>query len=116
MHMLLPTALVQMRASQRAVLVVAAFEEMQKALEACAFSTELSGSTCVVAHLHRRQLSIGWVGDSRAVLGRAKQGSKRCVAVPLTHDHKPGESREHARILAMNGRVERCDTFITLMN
>ncbi len=83
-----------------------AFEDTQRSLDACSFPTELSGSTCVLAHLRCRQLAVGWVGDSRAVLGRARGGGG-CLAVPLTQDHKPADPRESARILSMNGRVER---------
>lgn len=81
---------------------------MQESLEHSSFNTDLSGSTCLVAHLSGQQLAIGWVGDSRAVLGRAQPDSGGCLAVALTQDHKPSNEPERARILAMNGRVERC--------
>ncbi len=87
----------------------AAFQEMQQSLERTTFNTEVSGSTCLVAHLAGPQLAVGWAGDSRAVLGR-QQPDGSCLAVPLTQDHKPSDERERARILAMNGRVERCNS------
>lgn len=86
--------------------VTAAFQDMQQSLERTSFNTEVSGSTCTLAHLTGQRLAVGWVGDSRAVLGRAQQDGS-CLAVPLTQDHKPSDDRERARILAMQGRVER---------
>ncbi|KAK9915992.1 hypothetical protein WJX75_007069 [Coccomyxa subellipsoidea] len=89
--------------------LIAAFQDMQQSLERTSFNTEVSGSTCTLAHLTGQRLAVGWVGDSRAVLGRAQQDGS-CLAVPLTQDHKPSDDRERARILAMQGRVERIQT------
>ncbi|BDA44065.1 probable protein phosphatase 2C 73 [Coccomyxa sp. Obi] len=89
--------------------LIAAFQDMQQSLERTTFNTELSGSTGLVAHLTGQRLAIGWVGDSRAVLGRAQPGGG-CLAVPLTQDHKPSDERERSRILASSGRVERIQT------
>lgn len=103
------------RSTINVALLLAVFEDAQRSLEGCSYSTELSGSTCVLAHLHRRQLAVGWVGDSRAVMGRARGGGRH-LAVPLTQDHKPAEPLESARILAAGGRVERCFTHLAQKN
>ena len=52
-------------------------------------------------------LTIGWCGDSRAVLGRKPKGSKTWSAFELSHDHKPTNPREHKRILQLGGMVGR---------
>ena len=52
-------------------------------------------------------LTIGWCGDSRAVLGRKAKGSKQWTAFELSHDHKPTNPREHKRILQLGGMVGR---------
>jgi serine/threonine protein phosphatase PrpC len=58
---------------------------------------EFSGSTCVVAYLRNTTLTVAWVGDSRACLGR--QGPRGLEAVELTLDHKPTSPGEKERIL-----------------
>ncbi|KAK4740693.1 hypothetical protein SAY87_024281 [Trapa incisa] len=59
----------------------------------------LGGSTAVVAVLTPDHIVLGNCGDSRAVLCRGGR------ATPLTRDHKPERSDEHARILALGGQV-----------
>ncbi len=88
----------------------AAFADVQKGLEKAPFATEMSGSTAVVAHLRGRRLSVAWVGDSRAVLGRslADGAGGGCAAVPLTRDHKPACAAEAERIMSKGGRIEKC--------
>jgi len=51
------------------------------------------------------ELNAAWVGDSRGVVGR--QVRKSWEAVELTHDHKPTNPEERARIQRSRGRVER---------
>mmetsp|Transcript_4083 Transcript_4083/g.12713 ORF Transcript_4083/g.12713 Transcript_4083/m.12713 type:complete len:278 (-) Transcript_4083:58-891(-) len=63
------------------------------------------GTTAVVVLLVDGILTIGWVGDSRAVLGRRKD--KTWTAFELSHDHKPTRPSEHRRILALGGVVGR---------
>jgi len=82
---------------------------------AAGIDTDYSGSTAVVAVLDtsRRCVTVGWTGDSRAVVGRrcpAPDGPDALAqfhAVPLTHDHKPDNPAEAARIAAAGGRVEQ---------
>ena len=63
----------------------------------------MNGTTAVVVLLVDGILTIGWVGDSRAVLGRRKD--KTWTAFELSHDHKPTRPSEHRRILALGGVV-----------
>eukprot|EP00955_Chlamydomonas_euryale_P007593 80434-Chlamydomonas_euryale.AAC.1 len=57
--------------------------------------------------LQGNTLTTGWVGDSRGVIGRETQ-ENGWEAIELTEDHKPANPEEQARIIASNGRVERC--------
>jgi serine/threonine protein phosphatase PrpC len=65
------------------------------------------GTTAVVVLVVDGILTIGWCGDSRAVLGRKPKGSKTWTAFELSHDHKPTNPREHKRILQLGGMVGR---------
>jgi serine/threonine protein phosphatase PrpC len=63
-------------------------------------SLDYQGSTAVAVLLHEsddghRTLLSANVGDSRAVLSRNGK------AVELTHDHKPNDEKEKARIMAL---------------
>jgi serine/threonine protein phosphatase PrpC len=66
---------------------------------------EFQGSTAVAVVVyesedgHRTLLSAN-VGDSRAVLSRGGR------AVDLTHDHKPNDEKEKARIMALGETIE----------
>lgn len=51
------------------------------------------GTTCLVALLSDKELTVANVGDSRGVLCD-KDGN----AVPLSHDHKPYQLKERKRI------------------
>ena len=85
----------------------AGFLEVHDSLTATRIDCEFSGSTAVVSLLRGTTLTTAWVGDSRCVLGRRSNGGV-FEAVPLTRDHKPTVKDEKARILAENGRVEKC--------
>jgi serine/threonine protein phosphatase PrpC len=82
----------------------AAFEQIEHDVIADD-NLEFQGSTAVAVILyesedgHRTLLSAN-VGDSRAVLSRKGR------AVDLTHDHKPNDEREKARIMAMGETIE----------
>ena len=89
--------------------------EVDKALGSSRIDCEFSGSTSVVSFLKGKTLTTAWVGDSRGVLGRAKKGGG-FEAVPLTKDHKPTAPEEKARIVATNGRVERCVLFCVCLS
>lgn len=53
----------------------------------------LSGTTCLIALLSDKDLTVANVGDSRGVLCD-KDGN----AIPLSHDHKPYQLKERKRI------------------
>lgn len=53
----------------------------------------LSGTTCLIALLSDKELTVANVGDSRGVLCD-KDGN----AIPLSHDHKPYQLKERKRI------------------
>jgi serine/threonine protein phosphatase PrpC len=86
---------------------------------AAGIDTDFSGSTAVVGLLDaaRGVMTVGWTGDSRAVVGRrgpapgapsaSPAGCAPFHAVPLTFDHKPDTPAEAARIAAAGGRVEQ---------
>lgn len=56
-------------------------------------SLSLSGTTCLVALLSDKELTVANVGDSRGVLCD-KDGN----AIPMSHDHKPYQLKERKRI------------------
>lgn len=58
---------------------------------ACLFC--LAGTTCLIALLSDKDLTVANVGDSRGVLCD-KDGN----AIPLSHDHKPYQLKERKRI------------------
>lgn len=57
------------------------------------FPSSVSGTTCLVALLSDKELTVANVGDSRGVLCD-KDGN----AIPLSHDHKPYQLKERKRI------------------
>lgn len=58
---------------------------------ACLFC--FAGTTCLIALLSDKDLTVANVGDSRGVLCD-KDGN----AIPLSHDHKPYQLKERKRI------------------
>lgn len=52
-----------------------------------------AGTTCLIALLSDKELTVANVGDSRGVLCD-KDGN----AIPLSHDHKPYQLKERKRI------------------
>lgn len=85
-----------------------AFTECQKTIEAAksvGLDSSSSGSTCTMAfhNLETDVLTIGHVGDSRAVVYEGNE-----MPMPVlkeTEDHKPNLPGEKARIEKMGGRV-----------
>ncbi|CRH02542.1 protein phosphatase PPM5, putative [Plasmodium relictum] len=75
------------------------------------FDSTMSGTTAtIIVHLFKeKKLYIAYVGDSRAVLGKKKDGSNQLVAVELTKDHKPNSSGEKKRILNSGGQVMKLE-------
>ncbi|TQD93858.1 hypothetical protein C1H46_020546 [Malus baccata] len=63
-----------------------------------------SGSTAVTLVKQGSNLFMGYIGDSRAILG-SKDGSDSMVAIQLTVDLKPDLPREAERIKRCKGRV-----------
>ncbi|XP_073028006.1 probable protein phosphatase 2C 52 isoform X2 [Primulina eburnea] len=63
-----------------------------------------SGSTAVTIVKQGSNLFMGYIGDSRAILG-SKDNNDRMVAVQLTVDLKPDLPREAERIKRCKGRV-----------
>lgn len=79
---------------------------------------ELSGATCLVMRVdgigqQKRRLSLVHLGDCGAVLGRMKakssgsNGAKKWSTERLTEDHRPGEDKEAARLLAAGARLQK---------
>lgn len=70
------------------------------------YANDTSGCTAVAALIvpepgsKGRRMYVANAGDSRCVLGLAGK------AKPMSHDHKPGNAEEHARILNAGGFVE----------
>mmetsp|Transcript_103410 Transcript_103410/g.299135 ORF Transcript_103410/g.299135 Transcript_103410/m.299135 type:complete len:387 (-) Transcript_103410:175-1335(-) len=66
----------------------------------------MSGTTATMAYhdMRANKLWIAHVGDSRAVLGRAKPGSRPQIE-DMTVDHKPDLEAERTRIEKNGGRV-----------
>lgn len=60
-----------------------------------------SGTTALVACIEDNQLSLAWVGDSRAIVIRDGE------IVLATMDHKPNDPVEQSRIEKAGGRVEK---------
>uniref|UniRef100_H3CQJ4 Protein phosphatase 1L n=1 Tax=Tetraodon nigroviridis TaxID=99883 RepID=H3CQJ4_TETNG len=59
-----------------------------------------AGTTCLVALLSDKELTVANVGDSRGVLC-----DKNGNAVPLSHDHKPYQLKERKRIKKAGGFI-----------
>ncbi|KAG7215609.1 hypothetical protein INR49_022135 [Caranx melampygus] len=59
-----------------------------------------AGTTCLVALLSDKELTVANVGDSRGVLCD-KDGN----AIPLSHDHKPYQLKERKRIKKAGGFI-----------
>ncbi|GAM18584.1 hypothetical protein SAMD00019534_017590, partial [Acytostelium subglobosum LB1] len=64
-----------------------------------------NGTTATVAIVEKDRLTVGWVGDSGAVLCRYDSYRQAYHCMALTSDHRPENKAERARIEAGNGRV-----------
>lgn len=62
-----------------------------------------SGSTCVTVLIQDSTVTCGNVGDSRAVIGRKRDGI--WIPLPLSIDHKPELRGEYERIVKAGGEV-----------
>jgi serine/threonine protein phosphatase PrpC len=109
-----------MRAGDAEGALRASFAAVDASLRrATGIDIDFSGSTAVVGLLDmaRGCVTVGWTGDSRAVIGRrgaapgapssSAAASAPFHAVALTQDHKPDTPAEAARIAAAGGRVEQ---------
>uniref|UniRef100_A0A336MQ83 CSON015220 protein n=1 Tax=Culicoides sonorensis TaxID=179676 RepID=A0A336MQ83_CULSO len=63
-------------------------------------STNIAGTTALIAILHQNKLTVANVGDSRGVMADHKG-----AAIPLSFDHKPQQVREHKRIHDAGGFI-----------
>nr|KAF6478358.1 protein phosphatase, Mg2+/Mn2+ dependent 1L [Molossus molossus] len=70
-------------------------------LEKLTVSYDEAGTTCLIALLSDKDLTVANVGDSRGVLCD-KDGN----AIPLSHDHKPYQLKERKRIKRAGERVQ----------
>lgn len=68
-------------------------------------------STAVVVYIHNRELYVGSLGDSRALLGsiRTDYGCVQYEAVQISVDQKPNHQQELERIVKMGGIVGRLE-------
>lgn len=74
----------------------------------CGFDCSMSGTTACFAMLKGKELLLGNVGDSKAIVARQGPGGPQDIqGVPLTEDHKPNAPAEKERILQLGGRVEQ---------
>ncbi|KAL2301419.1 hypothetical protein Nmel_011991, partial [Mimus melanotis] len=64
------------------------------------FGSVPAGTTCLIALLSDKELTVANVGDSRGVLCD-KDGN----AIPLSHDHKPYQLKERKRIKRAGGFI-----------
>tara|TARA_B110001452_G_scaffold59012_1_gene45847 strand:- start:250 stop:1158 length:909 start_codon:yes stop_codon:yes gene_type:complete len=89
--------------------VAYAFEKTAAALEGrSGIDCRFSGSTAVLALItpspSGRVITVGFVGDSRAIVGRAKPGraggraQAELMTLMLTRDHKPDDPKERLRL------------------
>ncbi|KPP77473.1 hypothetical protein Z043_103101 [Scleropages formosus] len=69
-------------------------------LEKLSASYDEAGTTCLIALLSDKELTVANVGDSRGVLCD-KDGN----AIPLSHDHKPYQLKERKRIKRAGGFI-----------
>uniref|UniRef100_A0A3Q2ICW2 Protein phosphatase 1L n=1 Tax=Equus caballus TaxID=9796 RepID=A0A3Q2ICW2_HORSE len=69
-------------------------------LEKLTVSYDEAGTTCLIALLSDKDLTVANVGDSRGVLCD-KDGN----AIPLSHDHKPYQLKERKRIKRAGGFI-----------
>ncbi|XP_038671158.1 protein phosphatase, Mg2+/Mn2+ dependent, 1Lb [Scyliorhinus canicula] len=72
----------------------------RKVLEKLSAAYDEAGTTCLIALLSDKELTVANVGDSRGVLCD-KEGN----AVPLSHDHKPYQLKERKRIKRAGGFI-----------
>ncbi|XP_075153508.1 protein phosphatase 1L isoform X2 [Haematobia irritans] len=71
-----------------------------KLVEAAKKSTNIAGTTALIAIVHGTRLIVANVGDSRGVMCNA-----RGIAIPLSFDHKPQQVRERKRIHDAGGFI-----------
>jgi serine/threonine protein phosphatase PrpC len=69
------------------------------------YDCSISGSTATLAYIVENRLYVGYVGDSRAVIGRLENNN--IVARDLTIDHRPNLPSEMQRILSCGGEVRQ---------
>ncbi|KAK3257976.1 hypothetical protein CYMTET_17920 [Cymbomonas tetramitiformis] len=70
------------------------------------FDVYFSGSTATFLIIDDKTMHFSWVGDSRAVLALQPGSSSKVIAKEMTHDHKPDDPKEKARIQSSGGVVQ----------
>ncbi|KAK3239031.1 hypothetical protein CYMTET_51022 [Cymbomonas tetramitiformis] len=74
----------------------------------CGFDCTMSGTTACFALLKGKELLLGNVGDSKAIVARQGPGGPQDIqGVPLTEEHKPNTPAEMERIVQSGGRVQQ---------
>lgn len=71
-----------------------------KLVEAAKKTTNIAGTTALIAIMHGSKLFVANVGDSRGVMC-----DSRGIAIPLSFDHKPQQVRERKRIHDAGGFI-----------
>ncbi|CAD7000383.1 unnamed protein product [Ceratitis capitata] len=71
-----------------------------KLVEAAKKTTNIAGTTALIAIIEGSKLTVANVGDSRGVMCDA-----RGIAIPLSFDHKPQQVRERKRIHDAGGFI-----------
>lgn len=71
-----------------------------KLLESAKRSSNVAGTTALIAIIDGTKLTVANVGDSRGVLCDSKGKT-----IPLSFDHKPQSAREHKRIQEAGGFI-----------
>lgn len=89
-------------------LFVKGFKEAEHALwdEERDIIHEYSGTTGTCVWMDGDELYVAWVGDSRCLLGRRREGGY-AEAIDLTWDQKPTRDDEKKRVRGAGGRVTR---------
>jgi len=76
----------------------------QQILRNSRVDTEFSGTTLSMAIIRRNTIIGVNIGDSRVIIGKLGPDGK-IIAEEFTHDHKPENPEEKARIIKAGGRV-----------
>jgi len=76
----------------------------EEVIKDATIDTDFSGSTAIITITMGTQIYVACIGDSR-ITGGVTDASGNIVAEEISHDHKPDDPEEKARINAKGGRV-----------